>query len=474
MKKKNHYRTSKKKEASKKKIDADILPNNDVIISVSNQDKSDLEMGFGAINNYSKIAGALANYGGINDMLKAHRQLAGLRAFDNVAKLSSGFAAIGVANSLSRLSMGIAGVADISNRWASLNTGLVVGLAKYEALGKFSQLRTGLGAITGYNDYAGLAGWTRSKLVSMSVLDKSLLSTASINHKNSLLTSAIFTNIHKSALDFLDNSHLKYVASANVLSDYGKIAGLTKSAETMLSKFAWNDIGKTIQLHRDSKYALNKSFLSLSDEYSNLLKLHQDEPTSYFNVGLLTTGASKEFYTSAVVLEAISETEELISASDNIAKEIQYENEYSLNNYLPKIHPDLLNMWKGAVETFYSTNSDRTRQFTVSIRELFTHLMQRLAPDDCIKGWSTDPSLFHEGRPTRKARLKYICRNISSNSFDKFVEKDINATNEFIGIFQEGTHSLENKFSPYQVTAIKSKAETTLKFLLEIEFTANR
>ena len=56
----------------------------------------------------------------------------------------------------------------------------------------------------------------------------------------------------------------------------------------------------------------------------------------------------------------------------------------------------------------------------------------------------------------------------------KFVEKDIHATIEFIDIFQDGTHSIESGITPQQLIAIKSKAETTLKFLLEIEFSANR
>jgi hypothetical protein len=97
-----------------------------------------------------------------------------------------------------------------------------------------------------------------------------------------------------------------------------------------------------------------------------------------------------------------------------------------------------------------------------------------LSPDDKIKSWNTDVSFYHEGKPTRNARLHYICRNISNKPFNKFVEKDIQSTLEFITIFQEGTHSIESGFTPQQLIAMKSKAETTLKFLLEIEFSTNR
>ena len=53
------------------------------------------------------------------------------------------------------------------------------------------------------------------------------------------------------------------------------------------------------------------------------------------------------------------------------------------------------------------------------------------------------------------------------------MEKDIQATIEFIAIFQDGTHSIESGFTPAQLVALKSKAEATLKFLLEIEFSTN-
>ena len=78
-----------------------------------------------------------------------------------------------------------------------------------------------------------------------------------------------------------------------------------------------------------------------------------------------------------------------------------------------------------------------------------------------------------KGRPTRKARLLFICRNINNASFTTFVKKDVEATIAFIDIFQKGTHDIDPVFSPNHLMTIKSKAESTLKFLLEIHFNAN-
>ena len=46
----------------------------------------------------------------------------------------------------------------------------------------------------------------------------------------------------------------------------------------------------------------------------------------------------------------------IIPEEESLKNEIQYENEYSLNLYLPKVNPGLLKMWKGAVETYQSNN----------------------------------------------------------------------------------------------------------------------
>ena len=297
--------------------------------------------------------------------------------------------------------------------------------------------------------------------------------------KGSLLSSSAFAalDITKSNQALIDTMGLANLSAFSVQSSFAKATELSLFAEKSLSNFAWADIGNKIGLSDISKGLVSSSFLGLSTDYSELIKSYGANPSSFLDI---SPSVSKlipvEYYTGANFLEIITTEEEVTTEEELIKNEIQYENEYSLNLYLPKINTGFLNMWKGAIETYNSNNSDKVRQFTVSIRELFGHLMHTLAPDEEIKKWSadkTEPTFYHEGKPTRKARLHYICRNISSKPFNKFVEKDIQATIEFIAIFQDGTHSIESGFTPAQLVALKSKAEATLKFLLEIEFSTN-
>jgi len=265
------------------------------------------------------------------------------------------------------------------------------------------------------------------------------------------------------------------LSAFSLQSNLAKATTYSLYTEKSLSTFPWANIGGEIGLTESLKGKIGDSYLGLSTDYNELLKTFGANPKSYVELSpSLTKLAPVECYTGATLLRVISTKEELSVGEELLNNEIQYENEYSLNEYLPQIDPGLLKMWKGAVETFRSPNSDKERQVTASLRELFGHVMRLLAPDDAIKNWTSVESFYHEGRPTRQARLQYICRNISSKPFNKFIEKDIQATLEFINIFQAGTHSIESGFSPKQLIALKCKAETTLKFILEIEFSANR
>lgn len=295
--------------------------------------------------------------------------------------------------------------------------------------------------------------------------------------KSSLLATptSVDLDIFKSSQSLVDMFGVQNLSAFSVQASLAKATEYSLYTEKSLSNFPWTDIGQKIGLSDISKGVLGDSFLGLSTEYSDLLKSFGTNPTSFIELNpSLTKLAPIEYYTGANLLEVISTDEEITTEEELLKNEIQYENEYSLNTYLPKINSGLLKMWKGAVETFNSNNSDKVRQFTVSLRELFGHVMRILAPDNEIKKWTNVDSFYHEGKPTRRARLHYICRNISNKPFNKFVEKDIQSTLEFIAIFQGGTHGIESGFTPQQLIAMKSKAETTLKFLLEIEFSTNR
>lgn len=294
--------------------------------------------------------------------------------------------------------------------------------------------------------------------------------------KSSILSTTAFNSVNIANL----STNISTVLGIERLSSLSLQTNLIRStelsilAEKSLLSVNLDNIGSRIGLALEGKQYLTTTITDLSTSYSTLFRSFEQNPISYAS---LSPSLSKitpiEYFSTTNLLEAISVEEDITPEEELIKNEIQYENKISLENYLPKIDPGLYKMWKGAIEAYHSNNTDKVRHFATSIRELFTHIIHKLAPDDNIKKWTTEASMYHEGRPTRKARFLYICRNINNDPFNQFVKKDVDAMIAFIDIFQKGTHDIDPAFSPNHLITIKSKAETTLKFLLEIQFSTN-
>jgi Predicted pPIWI-associating nuclease len=111
-----------------------------------------------------------------------------------------------------------------------------------------------------------------------------------------------------------------------------------------------------------------------------------------------------------------------------------------------------------AISTKYLTDS-------ISLRELFTHVLHKLAPDSEIRSWTSSPEYFDRGNPTRKARLLFICRDINYDPFSAFVEKDITSVLSFWEVLNRA-HEIVIPFSQRQLTAFKIRMEGALRLLL--------
>lgn len=132
--------------------------------------------------------------------------------------------------------------------------------------------------------------------------------------------------------------------------------------------------------------------------------------------------------------------------------------------------PDLVKVWDGARIARKSTNPDRVRHFAASIRELLTHVLHRLAPDDKVRGWTSDKNHYSNNRPTRQARLLFIARSVNDDAFTKFLGADVTAALKFIDMFQQGTHDVDPPFSEHQLAVMELRAEALIRFLLLLAF----
>jgi hypothetical protein len=172
-------------------------------------------------------------------------------------------------------------------------------------------------------------------------------------------------------------------------------------------------------------------------------------------------------------LKIVSTEEDIIEEADT---DIDVENLDAISRYLPVIDGDLPDLWHGALQAMHSDNPDKIRHMITSIRELYNHVLHRLAPDHAMAKWDPNQNYYHEGRPTRRGRFMYICRNLegSSSQFAKLLKTEIDATLAMIELFQGGTHTIKSNYAPHELQFIRIKAETTLRTFLSLEFEINR
>ena len=232
-----------------------------------------------------------------------------------------------------------------------------------------------------------------------------------------------------------------------------------------------NDLKMLASVSKQAADSLQLIHVEFSKSYVTLLQGIAAEPTKFGVLPpMVATLPSVELYNSNHVLEVFSEqgsAPELQEEYQHEGTEIASDIENSLESLLSELDPGLKLMWQGVNDALASESVDRVRHFSVSARELFTQVIHILAPDEEIGNWTDDPNHFSNDRPTRKARVLYICRDFNHKQFSNFVNKDISASIALSDLLQSGVHAIETDFTPGQVSALKIRVEGTLRFLLE-------
>lgn len=246
---------------------------------------------------------------------------------------------------------------------------------------------------------------------------------------------------------------------------FASIAGLSSIAETFAGNIHENHVGELLGISARLSSSLAEGFAGFSRSYQNLFESFENDQTRIlaFRPSLVRM-PSVEYYNGAVLTHSVSSAE--LDEFDN--SDVASETEEVLEYLLSRLDPNLVQLLHGARQTLTSTNPDRIRHFSASLRELLTHILHMLAPDDEIREWSISPRDFEKGRPTRRARLRYICREIDHEPFDEFVNKDIEAVLEFFQLFHQGTHRIAARFTNRQLKALQMRVESAMRFLVEI------
>ncbi len=260
-------------------------------------------------------------------------------------------------------------------------------------------------------------------------------------------------------------------SSYPVQSHLGRLYDLTAIAEVSLSTVRAGTLGHALGMGALESAKLGRAQERFGKSYQTLFGFYRNADLGILDVPhSLTELPAVEFVNQSALIVSASETKADPEASPHgkkVTREIAAEAEDALTELLQQSDPRFVNLLKGSRAAYQATYPDRIRHFAVSLRELFTHVLELLSPVEEVKNWTTNADDFHNGRPTRRARLRFITRN-TSQAFGGFVTADVGAAVLFLDSFQKGTHALEPDLSDAQVSDLKIRMEGLLRFLLTI------
>lgn len=254
-------------------------------------------------------------------------------------------------------------------------------------------------------------------------------------------------------------------------SHLSRITEISSLAQASLASLPPERIGEAIRLPDSYRSLLSDKLLDLSHSYRDLIESFETSRASLLSLPpSLTELPSVSYYTSARLTRAISIPEvEAEEGEEEVHEEIVAETEGALEARLADLDPKFVSMLNGARQALDSDNPDRARHFAISMSELYTQVLLRLAPDDEVRDWS-GPSTKRdeEGRPTFEARLRYVGRGAGHQPLTEYVVKTFALDVEFLNGFQRGIREVGVDYQPEQLSDLSARMESTLRLIIEV------
>ena len=283
---------------------------------------------------------------------------------------------------------------------------------------------------------------------------------------------------HQSWLDTIkpiqhDSSHLSQLQASAKLALCDTSLRLA-ATERLMAGIDFEAIRGRFQIEIPVIAGLESSIAHVAASYGSLAESLREISDITRLPAFVLPGATREIYTTSFALETLRPWDD--RDEDEAETEIQLVAEAELETsgciaLLQQVDPGLARPYIGARDALYGNNTDRARHILSSLRELWNHLLRRLAPDDLVAAWipgvSNQKDLLHEGRPTRRARVLYVCRELNNEPLTDFLMHDTRALVKLIELFNR-VHELETALTDEQLRAILLKTDSWLMYILQI------
>ena len=214
----------------------------------------------------------------------------------------------------------------------------------------------------------------------------------------------------------------------------------------------------SLRLNLDRFTTTYRQLVEFADHESSIIEVLEPDIIQY---------PPYEVFREAELLEQITIPEDEQEAQEEY-EDIAIPEERSLEDWLGEINSGFPSMLQGARAALNTDNPERARYVASSLRELIGHVLRQLAPEDKIRVWKTDSSYYHNGRPTRRTRLLYICREINFDPLSEFVDVDVKSVLALMKALNAEAHVIPCRLTDRQLQALLDRAESCLLFLLHL------
>lgn len=134
---------------------------------------------------------------------------------------------------------------------------------------------------------------------------------------------------------------------------------------------------------------------------------------------------------------------------------------------LAAIGQEFANTFLGAKEALSAKRHDYVRHVCVSLRELLLQLIDKLAPIEVVRDWPEGAALLRKDQ-TRKARLKYLYREVRSDSYAAFADRDVDSILQTFYALNDGVHILKSPLIDEIMNVLMARVEGQLLLLLTV------
>ena len=244
--------------------------------------------------------------------------------------------------------------------------------------------------------------------------------------------------------------------------------------ERFLSELNYDLLGRHLKIQLSTMSVVQRSMSDLWASYDGLAaSMHSIEDIVQLP-SFVVPGATRELYTTSHALDVLYPTEH---RTDTEVTELEpyplVEEETGFSDLialLERVDPQFVVIYRGAVAALDGDNPDRSRHVLTSFRELWNHLLRRLAPQEEVTEWIEGNRIqgyLHDGRPTRHARIRYVLRDLGDESLRDFVEADARAFVELYALYGR-LHGLDTGVTDEQLRVITIRTESYLSYILRV------